>query len=344
MPLVKTVAEVKQVLPNLSKLSNNALLPNFDRAAWKYIIPIIGKELYADLQTKYDDETLSADELVLMGHIRTALVAFAYVDSSGLLQATITDGGTRRISTNEMPTLYKWEFDELMTSIRNIANDGVEILLDYLFTNKADWALWTASEAYQRINGRLIKSGLDFSRLYVLYQPFRTYWKLVPFIQDVEELYLANALGRDLLKFIRTLEAIVVDDNGADVDVLDFLKRSVANYTVLMASSKLTVRFSENGFTVLSNGDVDSKEYAGRTTAAALEVERIGKEAEREGRNYLGKAIDYLKQIAAGDFNDDFESEFLTAYTSAFSTSPLYAAASAEPYDNGNGRRVIFRF
>jgi hypothetical protein len=345
MPLVKTVAEVKQVLPNLSKLSNNAVLPNFDRAAWKYIIPVIGKELYADLQTKYDGEDLlSADELILLGHIRTALVAFAYTDNSGLLQATITDSGARRITTNEMPTLYRWEFEELMNAIKTIANDGIEILLEYLFKNKADWALWTASAAYQRINGRLIKSGLEFSKAYVLHQPFRTYWKLIPFITDVEELYLSNALGRDLLQFIRTQDAVVVDDNGADVDVLDFLKRSVANYTVLMASHKLSVRFGDDGFTVVSNGDVENKEYVGRTAAAAEEVQRLGREAEREGRNYLAKAIDYLKQIGAGDFDGDFDSEFLTAYTTAFATSPLYAAASAEPYDNGNGRRVIFRF
>lgn len=347
MALVKTVAQVKEVLPNLSKLSNSAVLPNMDRAAWKYIIPIIGKELYDDLHTKYNapSPTLTDAENELLGFIRTPLVAFAYVDNSGLLQATISDSGARRISTNEMPTLYKWEFDELINAIRTIANDGIEMLLDYLFNNKADFPLWTGSDTYQRITGRLIKSGLDFSKLYVLYQPFRTYWKLLPFMQDVEELYLANSLGRDLLKFIRAQEAVIVEDNGADVDVLDFLKRSVANYTILMATRKLTVRFGEDGFTVLSNGDMDSKEYAGRTAAAAAEVARIGREAEREGRNYLQKAIDYLKQIGGGEFDSDFSPEFLSDFASAFANSPLYAATNNPvTYDKGNGRRSIFRF
>lgn len=339
MALVTTIAEIKAVLPNMSNLSQNANIPNMDKAAWKYIIPLLGKPFYDDLQTKYTGSSLSAGELILLKHIQLPLVAYAYLDNSGLLHATITDSGVRRTSTSDMPTVYKWEFDELMNTIRTAALDGVEMLLDYLFANKVSYALWTAGPAYSIISNRIIKTGKEFSEQYVLFHPYRTFWKLLPIMKDAEELYMTAPIGRDLLNWVRSQDAIVVDDNGANVDVKEFFKKAAAFFTIYMATRHLPVRFNEEGFTVATPAGTENPEYVGRTNANALQVENKGKEAKREGENYLAKAVEYLQRIYAGEFAGVF-----TGFTAAYNNGPLAAAATAEPYDNGNSRRKIFRF
>jgi hypothetical protein len=63
MALIKTINEVKAVLPKLvSNLSDASLLPNFDAAEIKYLVPIIGMNQYNDIVAKYsaDPQTLSA--------------------------------------------------------------------------------------------------------------------------------------------------------------------------------------------------------------------------------------------------------------------------------------------
>jgi hypothetical protein len=61
MALIKTIAEIKAVLPRLvSNLSDTSLLPNFDRAEEKYLVPVTGRDLYNDIKTKYDAPHLPA--------------------------------------------------------------------------------------------------------------------------------------------------------------------------------------------------------------------------------------------------------------------------------------------
>jgi hypothetical protein len=60
MALIKTLNEVKAVLPKLvSNLADASLLPNFDTAEIKYLVPIVGMDLYTDFVTKYSDDPLT---------------------------------------------------------------------------------------------------------------------------------------------------------------------------------------------------------------------------------------------------------------------------------------------
>src|SRR5689334_19079332 len=52
--LIKTIQEVRALLPHLSRLSNTANLPNIDKSTRKHVIPIIGKALHDDLNAKYN--------------------------------------------------------------------------------------------------------------------------------------------------------------------------------------------------------------------------------------------------------------------------------------------------
>jgi hypothetical protein len=344
MALIKTILEIRNVIPGLSKLSDTAQLPNLDMAEWQYIIPVIGQAFYDDLNTKFNagagTGTLTAGEIKLVRMIQLPLAAYALMDQLGSKQATITDSGVRVPETTAMRTAYPWEYTELKNTLTNYACLGTERLLEYLFIHKADWNLWTDSTAYKELNNLLIKSGVDFNKLYRVDYPLRTFWLLKPVMEDVEEWYLVTTLGRQLLAWVKAQDpGIIVTEDGQEVDIKKMLKKATAHLVIKHASEQLRVKFSQYGFTVLST-DPQNKEAADKRAADNADLFKKVEAAQREGQNYLAKAASYFKRSRAGDFAEDFGTDFYTA----FDSGPLAVVDPAAPTDKGNGNRSgVFR-
>lgn len=340
MPLIKTIAEIRSVIPRISNLSQNAGLPNVEKAGRMHIVPIIGKELYQDINTRYNSsDGLSDAEKELLTYIQTPLAAYSLLDDLAFLHTTITDNGIRTASTDKLQAAHRWEYRELQNTLANYGADGIEMLLDYLYDNSETLPLWTGSAAYKEVNSFLIKSGIDFSKHYPLIQPLRTYWAIKPVMADVEENYLNATLGRDLFAWVKKQSDIIVTAESGEVDVLSLCKKAVVNLVIKHASSKMAVSFGEFGFTVLASGGSRDDASDGKVAASAVDVSRQREEAALDGQNYLTKAARYLTGIANGQFSNDWENDF----TTAFDKSPLKKDPNKEPYTNGNERRKIFR-
>lgn len=343
MALIKTIQEIRALIPHLSRLSNNAGIPNVEKSAQKHIVSIIGSVLYDDLNTKYnvDPTTLSDGEQALVKIIQLPLTAFSYLDDIGLIQATITDSGIRRTSTAEMPAVFRWEFEELKDTLTDYAADGIEILIKYLYAHKADFTSWTDSDEFKEIDGFLIQSGADFDKQYKLYQPNRTFWLMKSIMSDVEENYLCSMLGRDLFGWVKTQTSIVVADGSGEVDVKKILKKAAAHLTIKHACQQLPIRIDQYGFTITEmRSDAENPNISGRGNASTIDRELQMKAADKDGQNYLKKSADYLVNIARGIFDFDFDGDF----TTAFDKSPLNTPVDQVPVTNGNERRKIFRF
>lgn len=340
MALIKTIQEVRAILPHLSKLSNTASLPNVDKSGRKHIIPIIGQSLYETLDSHYNavPQSLSDAERVLVSLVQVPLIAFAYLDDVGLIHATITDNGIRRATTGDMPAAFRWEVEQLKNTLADYAADGVENLITYLFAHADDFAAWTNSDEYKEINGYLIRTATDFNKQYRLVQPQRTFWLLKTIMADVEENYVIGDLGRDLLAWVKEQEEILVDTGSGEADVLKMLKKAVAFLTVKHACERLPVRFDQYGFTIITQGDAENPSVTGRSTAPGYNIESYKCAAEREGQNYLQKAEDLLVSLGGN------EADAPDGFMEAFQTSPLNVPKDSPLPTSGNERRKIFRF
>jgi hypothetical protein len=219
---------------------------------------------------------------------------------------------------------------------------ALELALQYLDKKKDDIAEWTSDEAYKKYRGLMIRNGLMFSDHYPLYQPYRTFAMLRSVLFDVEESYLVADIGRDLLAFLRTQNAMEIDAEGGKVDVIHFVRKAAANFTVKHALKKLSVRFNEHGFTVmgLNGGDIERQDVAARTDAAGWQYDMQFRDADMEGQNWLTRAKKYLKGIADGIYNNDWGNDF----TTAFENSPLNSDNETVEPERGNDKRKIFVF
>lgn len=329
MTLIKNIAEVKAVL-RISNLDDDMSLPDMDQAMYKHIIPVIGNDIVTEITGIYDSGGGTDIQKDLITHIQKPLAAFAYLDNIGIIHATITDRGVARISTAEMPAAFRWEFNEVKSTLEDKALTGMEELLEFLDDNKADFSTWANSVAYKQYYEHLIHNGRDFNKIYPLYQPLRTFHSLRPILNLVEDMYIAPAIGNAFLS-----EIITTDNPDANVQaILSLLKKAEAYLTIKHSIESMPVRISANGFTVAALRGTDKDETETNRQPAPDNLLRLQMDSsERDGMTYLKQAKNYLNQNASA-----------TVFPTYFSSSLYKDPAITPQVDRGNDARKIFRF
>jgi len=217
--------------------------------------------------------------------------------------------------------------------VESKAWEAVEVMLRFLFEHKSDHAAWTSSDEYISFNSLLIKTGTDFDNHYKLFQPFRTYYSLKVLMDEVQEDFLAPAIGEDLLEYFINSEDLDDDEKK----LLKLLKKAATYMVIKKACEHYSVRFDSNGFTIIASGDSENTETSGRTTSDISLFEMKMNSCEQDAGTYLAKAKKKLAEFrAAGSVN---------AFNIAYDTGPLVDYdATANVRDRKNDTRKLFRF
>lgn len=331
--LLKTTPELKTLLPRLlAKFNNNALLPNFDRAEQKYLLPLIGPDLYAQYVAMYDANNAAGFHIQVLKNMQLVAATHAILDELGTYTTTITDAGIQTHQTANMPRVFGWEYKEFKSALQDAAADSVDVLLQSLWLNKAGLPAWTASDAFKQFKSLLIKTANDFNAIHRLFQPQRTFYAIQTVIRDCQEQMIIQTIGDSLVTFF-----INTDLTDKEIICLDYLQRSLAFYSIKKACEHYAVRISDAGFTIVGSGDADG-DTAGRSGGIDGFLQMKMDACERDGKGYLGKAKKALASLYA---DVDATEGFKTAYLA----SPLATWDPTAIRDLGNAnRRGIFRF
>lgn len=328
MALIKVISEIKEVLPKLvSNLNASSLLPNFNAVEEKYLTPMIGDALYADLQTKFDAGTLTADEKILVKHMRLVIASYGFLDETAATHVFLTDQGVRVNSTSNMQKAVGWEYKELKKYLTDRAADGIEVLLKYLWKKKADLGLWTASDEYKQFEGLLIRTGTDFNEWYKLYQPMRTFYAIKDVLKNAQKYYLVSGLGADLVSYLVKLAAPVAKEK----EIIEELKSGLAHFTIKHACEKFEVRFSDAGFTItgqVMGGDQEGDD-SGRTGATIQVIKRVVKACDRDGKNFILSAKRLLVAFRKSGTSS-------VEFNTAFDAGPLYGYLDPKDQESWN--------
>jgi hypothetical protein len=336
MALIKTVNELQAVFPKLvSNLNEDSQLPNFDIAEIKYLVPIVGIALYNDIVTKYsaDPQTLSPEEQTLVKYMQALIAATTFRDEMIINQVILTDQGWKTLQTPELGKLVGWEFKKLEAFFLDKAADAEEVLLTYLWANKASYGLWTDSEEYTKFVSLLIRTGTDFQTQYrSVYQPMRTYYQLQPVVADQQENYLAGGIGADLLKYLRDVAA----PTDTEKDIVKLLKKALAYFTIKHACMQLPIQISAAGLSVGSMiSDQENGETAGRQSADAGMIEKLQEDCDREGQNFLSRARNALYKYRIGNASG-------IAFNAAYDAGKMTGYVPPENKTSGNEDRKFF--
>jgi hypothetical protein len=332
MALTKTLAEIQEVLPKLvSSQSDFSILNNFDRIENKYIIPLIGRTLYDALQAAYDDETLDAEEIKLVKHIRLVTGAYSFYDELGQQLLTFSDNGLKKIVQGGNDRIYHWEIKETKNGLLKSAYDGIEVLLNYLFDQKDLYPDWTASDQYKKISGLLVRTGTELANCYSVFQPQRCYFLMRGQMETAQLLAIQEDIGEDLLVYLRDKET----PHAEEIKCIDLLKKALSLYTIQKACISFSVDFSDSGFTIL--GDKEAGEYEAEqpidTNLLELKMKELGMDAE----SFLELA---KNKLVAFNSHADVSNDYKTA----LAAGPLASYIQPADRTSGNENRHSFSF
>lgn len=333
MALLKTILEVKKLLPRLfSGLSNSALMPNIDRATEKHLVPVVGGDLVGEIDTAYNENALSELQAQLLPKMQLVVAAGAFVDELPFVHGTITDNGVRTAQTQNMPRVFGWEYKELKEGLQMALYDSIDTLLQYLVAHKADFLSYTNSEAFAQFDSVLIKTATEFNNIHRLVQPYRTFYALQPEMANVQEQYIIPSIGQGLFDRLNSATDL------ADVEkiIRKQLQKAIAFLTIKRACEHYAVKFDSNGFTVVGAGDAEAT-TSGRTNAPGGMITQKMEACDRDGNNWLAKARNQLVACSQ-DVNA------LPVFMEAFATSPLVKYVQPSERTSGNERRKTFRF
>jgi hypothetical protein len=335
MALITTIQEVKQVL-SISNMDLDDAIPDMATTQEVRLTPYLGDDFSNELQDAYNKLTKPLEEgetspevsdklKKLIPYVQRVLAPFAYADNLGSVQAKLTSAGVRRFTSENMPSVYRWEYEELKQVLLSKAYASLETLLKFLQKNANDYPTWENGIGLKMRQSLLIKNGADFSDYFKLHQPYQTYHMLISCMRDVDELYIIPLLGSTFYNSIK----ILTSPSELEAELIHKLKFAIANLTISQAAEKLPVRIDANGFTVMnSHGDSASNQ---QMSASEVVIGTLKQKTLIDGRKYIAGIRQFLNKHASSDvFKLYFESD-------------KYTAPDKKLFDRGNEGKKIFR-
>lgn len=315
MPLLRTIAETRAVV----KLNfNNATseLADMSAADARFIIPVLGEDLYNELITALD--VVDSGYEILIDLSRRAVGPLAYWMDLPNMQTKITDNGISTFDNDKQQAAHRWEFETLRDNLADKGCFALERMLQYVFEN-AGTLDWTMPDDYKLI----FLTGKAFNKYYPLYQPYRTFESMRPVLRKVEDEYIKSSIGEDFFAELRDLSA---EPSTEEAFAIDLLKKAAAHFTIKESIAMLPVKISTNGFTVLLAAT--EKEPQGEGKAPDAQLTLMHDNADRSGQNYLQRLQKYLNDNAS-------ETVFATYFSSDEYTSPATEVVNGNETRNG---------
>jgi len=331
MALITTIEELKKKLP-VAYSNIASKMPTFEMAEERYLLDILGQDLYAELNEAVAAEELSAAQALLLDRCQAVIAPFAYVLNLPFLQTQLTDNGLQRKEPENSRGAFRWEFNAVVDALNDLGYTAQEKLILFLKANATDFPAWANSPYNDIENFSLIRDGGDIRNVLGLQQPHRCFLMLRPIFSSVYQLYLEGAIGKE---FYQALSARIVAGitTAQDKELLASLRMAAARLCMKHAAQELSIKFGvQGGFTVVDASQARDSGKEGEVDPGDSRMMVFARDMEQTGKALLDKSIAYLNANAS-------ETVFQEYFTSALYVNPNLKKEL--PYDNSNRKGVF---
>jgi hypothetical protein len=236
--LFKTTSEFgKNVEKNTSY---DVLKTHILDAEKQYIKPVLGTELYDDLNSKYaaaPATPLSSVYALLLAEAQAALRNLTMYIAIPKLNIRVSDIGVMKASSNDYESADGG--DRYYARVQYLIDGykGLDTLIGFLFDHKTDFTLWTASDAYTRLTKLFIKSTEVFAEHVPAVSNRYLFSKLLGQMDIVEKLRIKPFLGEDFFDALKG-----ANQDPEEIELIEMLCQPIALYTYAEALVDPTIR------------------------------------------------------------------------------------------------------
>ena len=295
--LIKVLEEIRELLPVSEAVDLDRLRPHLEIAEQTYINPLLGK-LYKNLESFNGDsipESLTDHEdqyRELLKLVHRSEIHLAYWIGYDVLNAYISDGGFRRIETDKVKGLFKYQEDNLKEYFKATGFNGLDAVLDFIESNIDHFEVFKESESWKFLKGAFIPDTETFNSIYFIGSSRLIFMRLQPYVKVVEDLSIRQIIPSEQMDIIRE-EMKKPEPDGKVTAILPHIRKPIAFLSVAMlmedSGADLTDKglfFEGRGLTMLSD-----------TVKSPSETERVLNLVKRNrglGESYLIQLKQFL--------------------------------------------------
>lgn len=305
--------ELRTFVP-VSKASDfDTIAPHVINAERDYLIPVIGQETYDQLQALYDSSSSGSGsssgessqtqeklkELLLL--VQAAIAHIAFWIGYDLINSYITDDGFKRVESEKVKGLYKYQEDNLKKYFRTNGFNGLDTVLQFLEENISFFAKFKASAQYTVLKSSFIPSTAVFNCLVFIGSSRLTFLRLIPHMQLVEEIEVQPVMGAIAFAELKD-EMVKEQPNEKMMAIVPLIQKAVAYLASAFLMEESGADLTDNGLYFTANASTNSSD----TERKPSDPERIAILVKRNrniGNAYLDQIRSYLVAHAS-DWTD----------------------------------------
>ena len=296
--------QVKVFIPASAATSKERLWPFIEAAERKYILPLLGRELYDDLQlfsasdsgwSGEGEDIVKSTELLRL--VRLSETNLAYFIGFDILNSRISDQGFQRAETENFKGLYKYQEENVRTYFKDTGYNGLDDILQYLEDYMEYFPEWENSASYTLRQSSILKDTKTFDGICAINGSRLIFLRLQPFINQVMDIDIRNVLGADIYDALQD-ELNSLGSGGDYLALAAEIKKPLAFLSAALLV-KNTGTITDKGLyfesrsgsadsVTLTPGGVDSSNYAYYRSTGEQYLEGLRKYLRENFVDYLG--------------------------------------------------------
>lgn len=301
--LFNTINEIQEYIAIGVGTDFNKLKPHIANAETAYMRPLLGSDLFDELQEFYDD--MPSDNLSevqeatkeLIGKVQKSLIHLAYWMGFQVLNSTISDSGFKRTESEKQKSLFHYQEDELKDYFKNAGFNAMDEVLEYIETNITHFNEFKLSTNWTVLKSAFIPTTKVFESIIYINNSRLTFLRLKSYSTLVEDMEIRPILGTAIFDEVKT--EMVKDAPAPKVlALLNYIRKPIAYLSTAMLMEESGADLTEKGlyFESTSATTVSGKN---KQPADADRIAMLAAKNRNRGNNYLDQLKSYLASNAS---------------------------------------------
>lgn len=284
--------EFKEYLPVNINLRFETVASHLALCEEKYIVPIIGQELFDRIAAYYDEHPTLPDDCpdkTLIEKVRFALVRIAIWKGYDVISTNISDTGVSS-EVDKENRLFRYQEENVKNTLKNEGFDYLDNILQYLEHNDTsfpEYAIPTATA--------LVKDTATFNDCYNINNSRLVFLKMRQYIRDVELIKLQHRIGTALYNAMLTAD----ESLPKYAAILPNIRRFVVYESVAEGIGELHKMPTEKGL-VFESSSMDGISVKPVEDSKLMETRA---QFSHKANQYLAAAINHIR-LNKSDYPD----------------------------------------
>lgn len=316
--------EFKKFLPVNVNCNFRSLAPALAQAENKYIVPILGTQLFSRLVTYYTDATITRNDCLslLLEMCQYAVVRLAYWQDYDVLSVSMSDKGAADNAGEAR--LYRYQADALKERLKNDGFDQLDTILEFCENNANNLTEFASSDYVTTLHNSVIANTRQFNSIYDIHHSRLVFLKMKYYIKLTEDIELTHRLGDDFVNEIHNADL----SNPRYIRIMEDIQKFVVFWAVAEAIKELHQIPTDKGLIFQVSEAVGNSSIKTQIVAAE-ELNATAQNYKNRAERYLSKAIHTM---------NNFRSDYINYFNFAGENAP-----TNNIYFRDNKNKKIFK-